>query len=245
MWDTSHVPGWVHGRSCSDSTHILSVILPWTESQCYLELSSAFVLCQAALLNKSSFQMLPYHENFNTNGEEDRVQSARLQFHSDDSDFRCVRQKTGGTLYFFTASFMPRHACNIHLHVRTRFCSTSCIWRGTDWVHGDSWLKSPSLWLEEPKPIWTRFLKSEDVIRVSGIQILCCAESIFSPDESKNTVVSDEITEEQRIMLYYFSVSCELTELDSIRATWIYQTKSSWGRYLMSNSYSEYLFSRI
>lgn len=69
--------------------------------------------------------------------------------------------------------------------------------------------------------------KSEDVIRVSGIQILCCAESIFSPDESKNTVVSDEITEEQRIMLYDFSVSCELTELDSIRATWIYQTKSS------------------
>lgn len=176
MWDTSHVLGWVHGRSCSDSTHIL----PWTESQCYLELSSAFVLSQAALPNKSSFQMLPYHENFNTNGEENRVQSARLQFHSDDSDFRCVRQKTGGTLYFFTASFMPRHACNLHLHVRTRFCSTSCIWRGTDWVHGDSWLKSPSLWLEEPKPIWTRFLKSEDVIRVSGIQILCCAESNFA-----------------------------------------------------------------
>lgn len=159
--------------------------------------------------------------------------------------FAASGRKQGEHCTFFTASFMPRHACNLHLHVRTRFCSTSCIWRGTDWVHGDSWLKSPSLWLEEPKPIWTRFLKSEDVIRVSGIQILCCAESIFSPDESKNTVVSDEITEEQRIMLYYFSVSCELTELDSIRATWIYQTKSSWGRYLMSNSYSEYLFSRI
>lgn len=180
MWDTSHVPGWVHGRSCSDSTHILSVILPWTESQCYLELSSAFVLCQAALPNKSSFQMLPYHENFNTNGEENRVQSARLQFHSDDSDFRCVRQKTGGTLYFFYSVVYASSRCNLHLHVRTRFCSTSCIWRGTDWVHGDSWLKSPSLWLEEPKPIWTRFLKSEDVIRVSGIQILCCAESNFA-----------------------------------------------------------------
>lgn len=180
MWDTSHVPGWVHGRSCSDSTHILSVILPWTESQCYLELSSAFVLSQAALPNKSSFQMLPYHENFNTNGEENRVQSARLQFHSDDSDFRCVRQKTGGTLYFFYSVVYASSRCNLHLHVRTRFCSTSCIWRGTDWVHGDSWLKSPSLWLEEPKPIWTRFLKSEDVIRVSGIQILCCAESNFA-----------------------------------------------------------------
>lgn len=176
MWDTSHVPGWVHGRSCSDSTHIL----PWTESQCYLELSSAFVLSQAALPNKSSFQMLPYHENFNTNGEENRVQSARLQFHSDDSDFRCVRQKTGGTLYFFYSVVYASSRCNLHLHVRTRFCSTSCIWRGTDWVHGDSWLKSPSLWLEEPKPIWTRFLKSEDVIRVSGIQILCCAESNFA-----------------------------------------------------------------
>lgn len=176
MWDTSHVLGWVHGRSCSDSTHIL----PWTESQCYLELSSAFVLCQAALLNKSSFQMLPYHENFNTNGEENRVQSARLQFHSDDSDFGCVRQKTGGTLYFFYSVVYASSRCNLHLHVRTRFCSTSCIWRGTDWVHGDSWLKSPSLWLEEPKHIWTRFLKSEDVIRVSGIQILCCAESILA-----------------------------------------------------------------
>lgn len=156
MWDTSHVLGWVHGRSCSDSTHIL----PWTESQCYLELSSAFVLCQAALPNKSSFQMLPYHENFNTNGEENRVQSARLQFHSDDSDFRCVRQKTGGTLYFFYSVVYASSRCNLHLHVHTRFCSTSCIWRGTDWVHGDSWLKSPSLWLEEPKHIWTRFLKA-------------------------------------------------------------------------------------
>lgn len=124
--------------------------------------------------------MLPYHENFNTNGEENRVQSARLQFHSDDSDFRCVRQKTGGTLYFFYSVVYASSRCNLHLHVRTRFCSTSCIWRGTDWVHGDSWLKSPSLWLEEPKPIWTRFLKSEDVIRVSGIQILCCAESNFA-----------------------------------------------------------------
>lgn len=50
----------------------------------------------------------------------------------------------------------------------------------------------------------------------------CVVPRAFLPDELKNTVVSDEITEEQRIILYYFSVSCELTELDSIRATWIY-----------------------
>lgn len=188
--------------------------------------------------------MLPYHENFNTNGEENRVQSARLQFHSDDSDFRCVRQKTGGTLYFFYSVVYASSRCNLHLHVRTRFCSTSCIWRGTDWVHGDSWLKSPSLWLEEPKHIWTRFLKAR-MWYVCRAFRSCVVPRAILPDELKNTVVSDEITEEQRIMLYYFSVSCELTELDSIRATWIYQTKSSWGRYLMSNSYSEYLFSRI
>ena len=152
MWDKSHIQTWTESQFCS--------------------LWSLLSICSVsgfALPNKSSlFRCFTITENFNINGEENWAQSAGLRFHSDDRDSAVSDRKQGEHCTFYSV-VCASSRCNLHLHVHARFCSTSCIWRGTDWFYGDSWLKSPSLWLEELKPIWTRFLKSEDVLHVSDV----------------------------------------------------------------------------
>ena len=54
--------------------------------------------------------MPPYHENFNTNGEENGAQSAGLQFHSDDSDFAVSGRKQGEH-----CTFLQRRLCLVTL----------------------------------------------------------------------------------------------------------------------------------
>lgn len=65
----------------------------------------------------------------------------------------CPAENRGNIVLFYSVVYASSR-CNLHLHVHTRFCSTSYAYgEEQTGFKGDSWLKSPSLWLEELKPI--------------------------------------------------------------------------------------------